>query len=488
MAAPVTATAVYSLRRRLLWALTLVTGLVWLAVAASSYVRAHHEADEIFDAQLAEVAQALLVIADTANPAQLNPDQLLAESSSGRRHRHDHGQDEDRQHLHRYQQKILFQIWATRSGQPTLLVRSDNAPAEPVAHDDGFSERNWNGDTWRFYSQQDASPPLAENHHRVFVAQSHDVRDELSRDIALRLMAPLLLGLPLLAAAIWFAVGAAVGPLSAIAAQVRHRQPQRLDPIVADQAMPLEVAPLVTAINDLFQRVDTAMQNERNFTADAAHELRTPLAALKVQAQVARRASDEAQRNQSLAQVEAGVARMTHLVEQLLTLARLDPLSQQQSAQAPKLVDLPTLAAEAAALAMPQALAKRQSLEVNIGEGPDQPQAIQGNPALLQVLLRNLLENAIRYTPEGGAIEVGVAGRRLWVQDSGPGIPAEAHERVLDRFYRHGDAVGVAEGAGLGLAIVARIADLHGAMLSLEDGDGRQGMVGLRICLEFKRV
>lgn len=446
----------YSLRRRLLLGLTLATGLLWLAVAVSSYFRAHHEADEIFDAQLAEVAQALLVIADTSTPGQML---TMPEPS------------------HRYQQKILFQIWAERDGRTALLVRSDNAPESPVTETPGFSEREWNGEVWRFYSQEDEIAAPGTDRHRVFVAQSHTVRDELSQDIALRLLAPLLLGLPLLAAAIWFAVGAAVGPLSAIAAQVRHRQPQRLDPIVADQPLPLEVAPLVSAINDLFQRVGTALQNERNFTADAAHELRTPLAALKVQAQVARRASDEAQRNQSLAQVEAGVARMTHLVEQLLTLARLDPLSQQQSAQAPERVDLPDLVAEAAALAMPQALAKQQTLEVSLGEGPDQPQAIQGNAALLQVLLRNLLENAIRYTPEGGAIEVGVAGRRLWVQDSGPGIPADARGRVLDRFYRHSNAAGVAEGAGLGLTIVARIAELHGATLSLGGADGAKGLV-----------
>ena len=465
--------AIYSLRRRLIWGLTLVTGLVWLAVAVSSYFRAHHEADEIFDAQLAEVAQALLVIADTSNPGQL----LASDPPWPHHEHHRHPHNEYHQHYYHYQQKVLFQIWATRNGQPALLVRSDNAPEEPVSQEDGFSEREWNGEIWRFYSQQDAGDAKEENHHRVLVAQSHAVRDELSQDIALRLLSPLLLGLPLLAAAIWFAVGAAVGPLSNLAAQVRNRHPERLDPLAAEGPMPEEVAPLVAAINDLFQRVEETLTYERNFTADAAHELRTPLAALKVQAQVARRATDEAQRNQSLAQVEAGVTRMTHLVEQLLTLARLDPLSLQQSALAPKAVDLPTLVAESAALAMPQALAKHQTLEVHIGEGADQPKAIQGNAALLQVLLRNLLENAIRYTPEGGSIEVGVADRRLWVQDSGPGIPAEARGRVLDRFYRHGDAVGMAEGAGLGLAIVARIADLHGAALSLDEGKDSKGLM-----------
>ena len=458
-------TATYSLRRRLLWALTIATGLLWLAVAVSSYYRAHHEADEIFDAQLAEVAQALLVIADTATPGQ-----LLA-------------MPEPRQ---RYQQKILFQIWSTRDGKPELLVRSDNAPEEPVTRESGFSEREWNGEVWRFYSQEDEGDARAFNHHRVYVAQSHGVRDELSQDIALRLMVPLLFGLPLLAAAIWFAVGMAMRPLSNLAAQVRDRHPERLDPLATPAPMPEETAPLVAAINDLFWRVEEAIAYERNFTADAAHELRTPLAALKVQAQVARRATEEGQRNQALAQVEAGVTRMTHLVEQLLTLARLDPMSLQQSALAPKPVDLPALATEAAAIAMPQALAKGQTLEVSIGEGEHQPQPVQGNAALLQVLLRNLLENAIRYTPEGGRIELAVEGLSIWARDSGPGIPEAFQHRVLDRFYRHGDAVVVAtEGAGLGLSIVARIVELHGAHLSLQNEDGAEGLGGLAVTVTF---
>jgi two-component system sensor histidine kinase QseC len=456
--------ATYSLRRRLLLLLTLVSGLLWLGMAISSYLRAHHEADEIFDAQLAEVAQALLVIADTATPGQLLAMPLPT---------------------HRYQQKILFQIWATRNGKQEMLVRSENSPQEPIAHDLGFSEREWNGETWRFYSQEDNDDDRVTSHHRVYVAQSHTVRDELAGDIVVRLMAPLLLGLPLLAMAIWFAVGAAMRPLSSMANQVRGRHPDRLDPLETKQVMPEEVAPLVAAINDLFSRVEATIASERNFTADAAHELRTPLAALKVQAQVAQRADDVAVRQQALAQVVVGVARMTHLVEQLLTLARLDPLSLAQSCPQRETVDLAALAVEAAALAMPQALSKQLELEVVCGSGEMAPRAIQGNPGLLQVLLRNLLENAIRYTPDGGRIEVSVEGTSLWVRDSGPGIPAEYRARVLDRFYRHNSEALISEGAGLGLSIVARIVQLHGASLSLEEGDAVRGLGGLAVQVNF---
>lgn len=445
----------YSLRHRLVIMMIAVSALLWIGMAISSYLRAHHEADEIFDAQLAEVAQSLLAVADTATPGQ-----LLAMPAPA----------------HHYQQKMLFQIWVTRNGKPELLVRSENAPQEPMTADLGFSERKWNKETWRFYSEEDPDEAATEGHHRVYVAQNHDVRDELSEDVALRLMAPLLLGLPLLAFAIWATVGTATRPLSALAGQVRGRRPDRLDPISPSGALPQEVAPLVIAINDLFARVEQAIEYERHFTADAAHELRTPLAALKVQAQVAQRAAEPAARTQALAQVLAGVARMTHLVEQLLTLARLDP---QQPLPALEEVDMATLAAEVAAQAAPEAMAKQQTLEVQ-EQGTCR---VLGNRSLLQVLIRNLVENAIRYTPVDGHIDIEIGAQTIAVIDSGPGIPEEERERVLSRFYRVADQAREApSGAGLGLSIVNRITELHGATLSL--GEGRDGQ-GLKASVRF---
>ena len=445
----------YSLRHRLVALMIAASALLWIGMAISSYSRAHHEADEIFDAQLAEVAQSLLAVADTATPGQ-----LLAMPPPA----------------HHYQQKMLFQIWVTRNGHTELLVRSDNAPQEPMTSELGFSERKWNNETWRFYSEEDEGDPADNDHHRVYVAQNHEVRDELSEDVALRLMAPLLFGLPLLAFAIWAAVGTAMRPLSALAAQVRGRQPQRLDPIVSGASLPQEVSPLVTAINDLFLRVETAIEHERHFTADAAHELRTPLAALKVQAQVAQRATDPSARTQALAQVLAGVARMTHLVEQLLTLARLDP---QQPLPAMEEVDMAALAAEVAAQAAPEAMAKQQTLEVQ----EQAPCRVRGNRSLLQVLVRNLVENAIRYTPVDGRIDIEIEAHAIAVTDSGPGIPEAERERVLSRFYRVADQAREApSGAGLGLSIVNRIAELHGATLSLNEGN--QGS-GLRAAVRF---
>jgi two-component system, OmpR family, sensor histidine kinase QseC len=208
------------------------------------------------------------------------------------------------------------------------------------------------------------------------------------------------------------------------------------------------------------------MQNERAFTADAAHELRTPLAAIATQAQVATRARDATERDHALAQLTASARRASHLVEQLLTLARLDPAAGLPRTE----LRLETLAAEVCADQGAAALEKNIALEL---EAP-QPVVINGNDAMLRVLLRNLIDNAVRYTPAGGKVSVSVTARMLTVSDSGPGISADQRENALRRLHRlAGQDI---EGSGLGLSIVARIAELHGASLELADGIGQPGL------------
>lgn len=295
---------------------------------------------------------------------------------------------------------------------------------------------------------------------------------ELAEHLIETLLTPLLFGLPLLAAWIWFATRRGLAPLDAIAAEVGQRAPERLEPLMP-AAAPREIRPLLGALNDLLSRVEQALDNERRFTADAAHELRTPLAALSAQAQVAQRARDAAEREQALAQIVAGSRRAGHLVDQLLTLARLDPAT--PPALTP--VRLDALAAEVCADHGAAALDKDIALEL------DAPQevVVAGNADLLRILLRNLLDNALRYTPPGGRVEVGIAPGALRVDDSGPGIPAGERANVLQRFYRlAGQEIA---GSGLGLSIVARIAELHGARLALADGCGTPGL-GVR--LRFK--
>jgi two-component system sensor histidine kinase QseC len=292
------------------------------------------------------------------------------------------------------------------------------------------------------------------------------LKKELAEHLLTTMLKPLLFGLPLLAFWIWFAARRGLAPVDSIAAEVARRAPQHLEPLWPATA-PSEIRPLLDALNALFGRVTQVLENERRFTADSAHELRTPLAAILAQAQVAQRARDNAEREHALAQIVAGSQRAGRLVEQLLVLARLDPavgLSRQP-------VRLDLLAAEVCADHGATALEK------NICLGLDAPETVTvaGDADMLRVLLRNLIDNALRYTPPHGKVDVGITANRLTVADSGPGIPAEHRETVLRRFHRlAGQEI---EGSGLGLSIVARIAELHGAQISLDAAEETGGLM-----------
>ena len=294
--------------------------------------------------------------------------------------------------------------------------------------------------------------------------------DDLIRDIARRLLSPMLFGLPLLGLWIWLATWRALKPLDDVAEQITARAPDRLQPL-APASAPREIRPLVNAINDLFARVERTLESERRFTADAAHELRTPLAALATQAQVAMRARDNTERDHAIEQLIASCRRASRLVDQLLTLARLDP----EKTRAIEMVALDRLAEEVCADHGAPALAKNVALELDA-----LPTQVAGNADMLRVLLRNLVDNAIRYTPAGGHVTVAVAPGALTVTDTGPGIPAAERKRIFDRFHRL--AGQDTEGSGLGLSIVARIAERHGATVRLDAGDNEKG---LRVTVRF---
>lgn len=443
-------TAWFSLRRQLLLLLLGGVAVCWLATVAWIRADAHHEIDELFDAQMAQTAQALLALA--SHP--------LAKEEPG------DGIEELERSVHRYQRNIMCQIWQ-RSG--TLLLRSANAPSIPLTATEGFSEVDGPDGHWRYYSQWDQH-----GRYQVQVAESHVVRDELIGQIAWRFMLPALVGLPLLGLWVWLAIRRSLEPLAAVAGQIADREPQRLHALVP-AAAPGEIRPLVEAINDLFARVEGTLEAERRFTADAAHELRTPLAALATQAQVILRARNEAERLHAVHQLAASTRRAERLVDQLLTLARLDP---DDAGPTPAPVRLDQLAEAACADQGPAALEKDIALELEAA-----PAMVSGNADMLRILLRNLVDNAIRYTPAGGRVTVAVAGEaegaRLTVQDTGPGIPAAERLRVFDRFHRL--AGQEPEGSGLGLSIVARIAERHGARVELADGEGG----GLRAAVSF---
>ena len=440
----------FSLKRRLLLTLLGSIALVWLATAVFSYFDARHELDELLDAHLAQSVS--LLLAQTGH----EPEEIDTEHMA---------------QLHKRARNVAIQMWEHGN---TLRLHSLNAPAERLSQqDEGFSDAVIEGKRWRVFSAWDAG-----RRYLVQVGERYETRDEIAASLAKNLLLPLLFALPLLGGLVWLNVARGLRPLAALGRQVAERDPGNLGSLDAGR-VPTEVLPLIENLNRLFERVAQLIENERRFTADASHELRTPLAALKTQAQVARASASDAERTRALDQVIAGCDRATHLVQQLLTLARLDPHEPGGTAQA---CDLRALASAAVAELAPYAWSKK--VEIDLAEGA----AVEatGHAGLIAILLRNLIDNAIRYSPEGASVHVRASGdgaaATLTVIDQGPGIPADERGKVGQRFYR---ILGTEEfGSGLGLSIVKRIAELHGASVRLADGE--QGK-GLSVTVSFPR-
>lgn len=360
---------------------------------------------------------------------------------------------------------FVIQIW-DREGLRLYLSRPHSVlPA--IAQLGYATVRTVEGD-WRVFSLQVPERVIQ-------VAQPMSIRSGLAAAAAWRTLLPMLLMLPLTGALIWLIVGRGLVPLDQVAAAVRGRQPNALDPLPTAQ-LPDEILPLVEALNGLLGRLGHALATQRAFVADAAHELRTPLTALQLQVQLVERAAGEAERAERLTELKQGLQRAARVVNQLLTLARQEPDAEAAKPFAP--VALAELAAVAVAEQLP--LAEAKGIDLGAGE-LDAEVVVSGDAAALRTLLGNLLDNAVRYTPAGGRVDVAVRrtpqGRWLEVSDSGPGIPPEERERVLDRFYRR---EGETEpGSGLGLAIVRAIAERHRA--SVELGEAPQGGLRVRI-------
>lgn len=453
-----------SIRRRLLAGLLTTIGAVWLAIAAMVYHVAQHEAQEVFDAQLAQYARVLQALAAPRargeRPARLpvlpvgDYDDALPGSG------------------HRYERKLRFHVW---DAQGRLLMSSQAGPTPATAPAAaGYGTEAADGHAWRTFALiTDPGAP------RVYVAERDDVRGELVQEVVVRQLAPGLLALPVFGLVVWVVVGRGLRSLKRAAAEVARRSPAQLEPLrVADA--PAEIRPLVDALNRLFERLRIAFERERRFIADAAHELRTPIAAIKTQAQVAADATDPEQRRRALANIVRGVDRATHLEAQLLTLARLDPEARASVQRRP--VALARLARAVLAELAPEAIAKHIDLTLDA----DDHLTVAGDPDLLAILLRNLVHNAVQYTPAGGAVAVVLGAAdgavHLRVLDTGPGIPPDEGERVFERFYR--GRGGNQTGSGLGLSIARRIAELHGAGLTLANRAGG----GLAASLHFAAV
>ena len=318
------------------------------------------------------------------------------------------------------------------------------------------------GGRWRVFGVQAVTRVIQ-------VAQPMSVREQRAAELALQTLKPFALLLPVLALIIWIAVGRALEPLRRLTAQLKARRVDALDALPATQ-LPDEVQPLVLALNGLLGRLHAALERERAFMADAAHELRTPLTALHLQMGMLTRASSEPEREAAMSTLSAGVQRAIRLVEQMLALARQEPRADSQ----PVPVRLDELARQIVTELVPLADAGR----IDLGVAAAQPATVAGDPDALRALLRNLVDNAVRYAPAGGRVDVtvesSVTAARVTVADDGPGIPPEERTRVFDRFYRRAGTTPT--GSGLGLAIVKAIADAHGATVTLADGPSGKGL------------
>jgi two-component system OmpR family sensor kinase len=431
-----------SIRRQLLLSLLGALTVAGLGTAVGVYIQAWHEVNALFDYQLKQIALSLRDHAATA----------VAVAAS----------TEDAEH------EVVIQIW----DEAGLHLYHSHPGHPPPQTGVGWTTTTTPHGTWHVFS-------LHDDDRIIQVAQPLEVRRAMATAMVIRTLLPWLVVLPMLGGVIWWLVSRGLRPLTAVAQAVNTRTPQALEPLPVT-AVPQEVQPLVTALNTLLQRLAIALAAQQAFLADAAHALRTPLTAVSLQTQVVARAREDTERQQALATLQQGVQRVTHLVQQLLTLAREAP----DAAQRPfGLVDLPLLLSTVIADQAPIAAEKM----IDLGLTRADPASIAGDTDSVRLLLENLLDNALRYTAVGGVVDVSIMNKPcavcVEIADTGPGIPPEDLVRVFDRFYRRA-APGI-PGSGLGLAIVKTIAERHHATVSLS---ARASGVGLVVRVTFPQA
>lgn len=435
----------HSLKRRLLWFVLVAILLAAVLQAVTTYRGALRQADALFDDHLQQMARSL------RGGIPLGLPQAGAEEDSG--------------------YDLFVQIW----GQDGTQIFRSNHSALPPRAVLGFSDVEAHGNRYRVYTLQ---TPL----QTVQIAQDLSARTARARSLALRAVLPFAWLTPLLMLAVWWIIKRSLAPIERTRQVVASRAADDFSPL-QDAGLPDEVRPLVDELNLLFGRVRHAFEAQKNFVADAAHELRSPLTALKLQAQTLRRVDgDPAAREAAVTRLNLGLDRAIRGVEQLLLLAREEAGPATASGEP---VDLQQVVQLAVADTLPQA----RLGQIDLGLAEDAPtQAVppvSGQMAALRILLRNLLENAVKYTPPGGQVDVSLAlvdgSPVLTVEDSGPGIAPDLRPRVFDRFFRASDTA-QQTGSGLGLAIVKAIADRHGAVLALGES-ARLG--GLKVEVRF---
>ncbi|WGL18421.1 ATP-binding protein [Microbulbifer bruguierae] len=438
-----------SIRIFLLIALLSTITLVNFVAALHGYRASMAEAERLFDRQILGTARLLAAMpVNRAASLVVNENDLQA-----------------------------FQVWS-RDGK--ILMRSDNAPVTPIGEGKaGFSEENFSGFRWRVYRH------TGDDGRSIRVAERVDLRFRLADEVVLQSVVPILLGLPVAGLLIWLVVGRGLNSLRQLADELRRKRAEDLTPL-ALSSPPEELLPLVRSTNALLERLQASFDRERRFSADAAHELRTPIAAIQVHADNLANllAKNSGETQQSLLQLQNSIARMSHLVEQMLNLFRMTPEHYPARFEP---IDLHRLARDVIADSYPTFARRAQEIELG-GEAA----YILGDQFALVLLLQNLLNNAGKYTPESGRIAVDVRVLEnavvLQVADSGPGISTAERERVFERFYRVGGDrhESRVSGCGLGLSIVHHIAELHQAQITLGPSPlGRAQAPGLLVVVRF---
>lgn len=367
---------------------------------------------------------------------------------------------------------IQFQVWDKKGN---LVLRSDAAPSKPLSKvDTGFST-NWvDHQLWHVFTDVDP-----ETQFRIDVAERSDFREELEGRVTQDSIFIMLITYPFLGVLIWIIVGRGLDSIRQVTDEIKQRAPSHLKPVNLE-VVPTEIQPLVDELNKLFNRLQDAFEREKRFASDAAHELKTPLAALKAQTQLALKTSDPEALKTVLQKIIFAVDRSTHVVQQLLTMCRMVP---QATIQHFEDVDIIKIAKETIVDLVSKALDKNTELEL---EAPEEPILFQGYPMAISILIRNLVDNAIRYTPDSSKVVVSINKENdlvlLQVADNGPGIPQELRERVFERFFR---ILGTDEsGSGLGLGIVQQIINTHHADVSLSDPETGTGLI---VTIKFKQ-
>ncbi|GLQ31140.1 ATP-binding protein [Litoribrevibacter albus] len=465
-----------SIRQFLLVSLILLVSIAGSLTAFFSYHETKEEVEELFDAELAQMARILQsMMAHYLNSPYLDS-QTKEQSTSmlqfqpylsfekDKALEEAHEQQEYEESLttkgHKYEKKLAFQVWG--ASQQTLITSDPSTEWNPETLLPGYWDITVSKRLWRIFVLKDDQSGLT-----ILVGQRRSIRDGMVTEIGVStLMIPLVLT-PLLAILVWVLVGYGLKPVRVISKELKYRDYSNLNAI-SREGVPSELVILVDSMNALFRRVLNSATREQQFTADAAHELRTPLAGTKIQLQNALRVAESEDTKKFIQQSLKGIDRLTGMVEQLLMLSRLD---HQKTLQDKQPLNLTLVCQEVMNEYSNEAADKHIVWDVQCDSGV----SVEGNPGAIRILFKNLIENAVRYTNDNSTITVKVQAENVQILDQGPGIPNEELDRVMERFYRAHDVQGM--GSGLGLSICQQVAEMHGMQLYLANRD--DGIHGL---------